>query len=267
MRAVVIDTAAQAIRVLQITDPHLFAEPDGSLRGVVTEESLRAVLAHVAENAWPADLVVVTGDLIQDDSEQAYINFRAHFQDFGLPVLCVPGNHDIRALMQRALDGDPFRYCGTHRQGNWLILGIDSCKRGHAGGFVAAAELERIRDTLERTAARHVLVCLHHPPLPMRSTWLDTVGLDNGAEFLALLSELGRVRGCLFGHVHQDFDQTHAGMRILGTPSTCRQFLPHSDDFALDERPPAYRRIELAPDGSIDEELIWVTAAAPLSNA
>ena len=66
------------------------------------------------------------------------------------------------------------------------------------------------------------------------------------------------MRGLLFGHVHQALDQTHRGIRVLGTPSTCRQFLPDSDDFALDDRPPAYRRIALLADGGIDEELIWV---------
>lgn len=236
------------------------------MRGVVTDDSLRAVLSHIDDSDWPADLVAVTGDLIQDDSEQAYVNFRQHFANLGLPVLCVPGNHDVRRLMQRALQDDPFRYCGTHRQSNWLILGIDSCKHNHAGGVVDPGELQRLRDTVESSDAEHVLICLHHPPLPMQSTWLDTVGLDNGDEFLALLAELGKVRGCLFGHVHQNFDKTHAGMRILGTPSTCRQFLPRSDDFALDDLPPAYRRIELGPDGSIHEELIWVTPPAADSN-
>ena len=47
-------------------------------------------------------------------------------------------------------------------------------------------------------------------------------------------------------------------MRIIATPSTCRQFLPGSDDFAVDNRPPAYRRITLLDDGSCETELIWV---------
>jgi Icc protein len=102
------------------------------------------------------------------------------------------------------------------------------------------------------------MVCLHHPPVDMGSAWLDTVGLRNGKEFLQTVQSLGRVRLAVFGHVHQPYDQEHHGIRIIGTPSTCRQFLPGSDDFAVDDRPPAYRRITLHGDGSSDAKLIWL---------
>ena len=54
------------VRVLQITDPHLFAEADNNLRGTVTADTLNAVVDHVLEQRWPADFVVLTGDLVQD---------------------------------------------------------------------------------------------------------------------------------------------------------------------------------------------------------
>lgn len=224
----------------------------------MTDESLRRVLQHVAASRWPADLVTMTGDLIQDDTAEAYQRFREHFEPLGLPVHCVPGNHDIRALMRAALAEPPFFYCGTHEQDGWLIASIDSCMEGSAGGRVADDEVERLVSLLEATAARHALVCLHHPPLPMGSRWLDRVGLDDSETFLQRIAATGKVRGCLFGHVHQAFEGHYDDIRIIGTPSTCRQFLPGSDDFAVDDRPPAYRRVALAADGSITTELVWV---------
>ncbi|MDZ7645107.1 MAG: phosphodiesterase [Woeseiaceae bacterium] len=249
-----------AVRVLQITDPHLFANAAGSLRGAVTDESLRRVLRHVRASGWPADLVAMTGDIIQDDTAEAYERFRGHFEPLGLPVHCVPGNHDVRALMRAALADPPFYYCGTHEQDGWLIAGIDSCMEGSAGGRVAADEADRLMALLASTAARHVLVCLHHPPLPLGSRWLDRVGLDDSDAFLRRIAADGKVRGCLFGHVHQAFEGAYGDMRIIGTPSTCRQFLPGSDDFAVDDRPPAYRRVALGADGAITTELVWVPA-------
>lgn len=228
------------------------------MRGTVTHNTLAAVLNHVRKSQWTADIVTMTGDLVQDDSRGAYENFTRQFVALDLPVLCVPGNHDVRELMQQALHAAPFRYCGTHRQHDWLIAGIDSCKQDSAGGWVSTAELNRLRKLVAQSEAAHVLVCLHHPPLAVGTPWLDTVGLENGDELLALLKDLKKVRGCLFGHVHQDFDQMHAGIRIIGTPSTCRQFMPGSKEFALDDRPPAYRRVELHEDGSIEEQLVWV---------
>ena len=58
--------------------------------------------------------------------------------------------------------------------------------------------------------------------------------------------------------MHQAYDRFHDGIRVVGTPSTCRQFLPDSDEFAVDDRPPAYRRMSLLPDGSMETKVIWV---------
>jgi Icc protein len=246
------------LRVLHLTDPHLYADPDGALRGTVTADSLQAVLDHYGTSDWCAHRVLVTGDLIHDDSADAYERFRDLLSPLKLRVHCVPGNHDIADLMRPVCARPPFSYCAWEEVGDWLLIGIDSCVNGEAGGAVSNEELERLSETVTRSAARHVMVFVHHPPIPMGSRWLDTVGLANGRALLERLRSLGRVRALAFGHVHQEYDATHEGIRILGTPSTCRQFKPRSDNFAVDERPPAYRRIELGTDGQVDTQLIWV---------
>lgn len=246
------------MRLLHVTDPHLFADRNGSLRGVVTRDALRSVLAHYRASDFAADLVALTGDIVQDDSDEAYGHCRELLSPLGLPVLSVPGNHDHRERMRALLPDPPFAYCAAHEFGDWLILGIDSCSEGRAGGRIADSELRRLDAAIAASASPHVLICLHHPPVPMHSKWLDTVGLDNGDEFLARASASGRVRAAIFGHVHQDYDAVHNGMRLIATPSTCRQFLPRADEFAVDDRPPAYRRIELCPDGAVDIDLVWV---------
>ena len=246
------------IRILHLTDPHLFADSDGSLRGTVTQASLQRVLDHYLAGDWKADRIIVTGDLIQDDSAAAYQRFRELMLPLNMRVHCVPGNHDIREFMQQVCCVPPFSYCAYEEIGDWLVVGLDSCATEDAGGYLTSDELDRFSGIVENSAAKHVMVCLHHPPVPMGSTWLDTVGLRNGDEFLQRASALHRVRLAVFGHVHQVYDAEHEGIRIMATPSTCRQFLPGSDEFAVDDLPPAYRRINLRSDGSSDDELIWL---------
>jgi len=247
-----------AIRVLHLTDPHLFADADGELRGTVTAATLQRVLDHYKAGDWRAKRVLVTGDLIQDDSAGAYERFRDLLLPLNLRVHCIPGNHDIRDLMRTVCRQPPFSYCAWEEIGNWLIVGIDSCVKDDAGGEVTTEELDRLSTIVTGSAAKHVMVCLHHPPIRMGSTWLDTVGLKNGDEFLERLRMLGRVRVATFGHVHQEYDAEHEGVRIIATPSTCRQFKQGSDDFAVDDNPPAYRRFALNSDGTVDTELVWV---------
>jgi len=201
----------------------------------------------------------VTGDLIQDDSAKAYDHFCELLGSLGLPVHCVPGNHDVRALMQEALAAPPFHYCASAEASDWLITGIDSCVTGKAGGYIEASELDRLDSEIASSSAANVVVCLHHPPVEMGSRWLDSVGLENGDEFLQRIAASGKVRLALFGHVHQPYDAVHNGVRIIGTPSTCRQFSQGSDTFAVDDNPPAYRRISLQDDGTIEQELVWLT--------
>ncbi|MCH7502130.1 MAG: metallophosphoesterase [Proteobacteria bacterium] len=258
MRSGQIHDTDDPVRVLHLTDPHLFGHTAGVLRGIVTHASLSSVIEHYRAGGWRAHVAVLTGDVIQDDAKAAYAECRKLFAQLELPIYCVPGNHDIRSLMREALAEPPFHYCASTVSGNWLIVGIDSCAEGRASGYVTDDEQSRLSAVIAASQAQHVMVCLHHPPISMGSAWLDAVGLDNGEEFLARLRSTGKVRLAVFGHVHQPYDELHDGVHIICTPSTCRQFMQGSDEFAVDDHPPAYRRISLHADGRVQTELVWV---------
>ena len=102
------------------------------------------------------------------------------------------------------------------------------------------------------------MVCLHHHPIDMDSRWLDSIGLANADEFWRIIDAHAHVRAIAWGHVHQAYDGERGGVRLYATPSTGAQFLPKSERYAVDSRPPAYRRFRLPADGSIDSEVRWV---------
>ncbi|WP_204329604.1 metallophosphoesterase, partial [Proteus mirabilis] len=56
------------VRILQITDTHLFAEKHETLLGINTWESYHAVLDAIHASQRECDLIVATGDLAQDHS-------------------------------------------------------------------------------------------------------------------------------------------------------------------------------------------------------
>ena len=60
------------IRILQITDTHLFAGKHESLLGVNTWSSYKAVLDAIIAQHRDYDLIIATGDLAQDHSIEAY---------------------------------------------------------------------------------------------------------------------------------------------------------------------------------------------------
>jgi Icc protein len=245
------------VRLTHFTDPHLYGDGGGTLRGVATLPALMAALARAQSRDWPPDALLVTGDIVQDDPA-GYPHFRRLFGALGLPVLCIPGNHDEPQAMRRELDAAPFTVGGHVDLGRWRIVLLDSCVAGSAGGRLSARALTELEAALAAAGRRHCMVCLHHHPVPMASRWLDRVGLENAPQFLDAIDRHPNVRAIVWGHVHQAYDGLRKGVRMLATPSTCAQFLPNADDFAVDQRPPAYRTLELRPDGSLLTEVVWL---------
>ncbi len=253
--------ATSVVRLTHLTDPHLYGSESELLRGIATLPSLVATLANAQQRDWPPDAVLVTGDLVQDDPA-GYAHFRRLLGALRVPVLCLPGNHDEPEAMRRELDCAPFVVGGTVDLGLWRIVLLDSTIAGSAAGRLGPESLAALQAALAGAPQRHVLVCLHHHPVPMASRWLDHVGLQNAGELFDVIDRNPNVRGIVWGHVHQSYDALRNGVRLLATPSTCAQFLPHAEHFALDRRPPAYRTLELKADGSILTELVWVESGA-----
>jgi 3',5'-cyclic-AMP phosphodiesterase len=245
------------LRLIQFTDPHLYGDEAGALRGLATYPALLRAIEHARSREWPVDAILVTGDLVQDDPS-GYARFRRTFGAFTEPVLCLPGNHDVPDAMRRELAVHPFVLGGTVDLADWRIVLLDSTVPGSAGGRLSERALEELDAALAGAPAKHALVCLHHHPVAMSSRWLDQVGLANPEELFRVVDAHRNVRAMLWGHVHQSYDGLHRRVRLLATPSTCTQFLPRSEQFAIDPRPPAYRTLELYPDGTLHTEVVWV---------
>jgi Icc protein len=246
------------LRLLHITDTHLHADPGGELRGVNTFQSLQSVLTAALTDPRRPELIVATGDLSQDETSGAYENFRRIVAPFGLPVFCVPGNHDAPMLMGEPLNSAPIQLGGVAVRPPWCLIMLDSFVAGDHGGALSTRALSQLRDSLREHRDLHVLVAVHHHPLPVGSRWLDALGLRNSSAMFDILDDAPNVRAVLSGHVHQEADLQRGSVRYLSTPSTCFQFMPNRERFAIDTQPPGFRWIELQNSGDISTEVVWV---------
>lgn len=256
------------IRLAHLTDMHLFAQTGASLLGVDTEASFRGVLRHLIDSGDTPDLVLATGDLAQDGRRESYARFLAMVAPLGVPVHVLPGNHDVRAPFydMLAAHAEPVIDCGA-----WRIILLDSTLPDEEGGWLASDQLGLLRAAGQVEDGRHVLVAMHHNPVPMHSDWLDPMRIGNADELFTVLETLPRVRALLWGHVHQASDTRyeserapgHTPWRMLSTPSTCFQFTPFSSEFSIDAVAPGYRWITLHPDGRLDTRVVRVESLAP----
>lgn len=237
--------------VVQLTDSHLFAEPDGRLMGVKTQESLEHVINLLRAEQAQIDLLLCTGDISQDGSGASYQRFAEMTGTINVPVRWLAGNHDERlALQQECAQRDWLE--PVYDMGAWRIIMLDSSVANQVYGNLAEDQLDILEQALRGAGERHVLIALHHHPVPINSRWMDKIGLHNSKQLLSITSRYNSVKAVVWGHVHQEIDQQINGVRWLATPSTCIQFTAHSDDFAVSDQAPGYRWLRLYDDGQIE---------------
>lgn len=258
--------SASPLRVVQISDCHLFASPEGRLLGLNTEFSLTQVLDCVRREQCGMQLLLATGDISQDGTPASYQRFLRHIESFAVPYYWLQGNHDLSRPMAAALGQESHLAPCVIDQGRWRIVMLDSSIEHEVPGAFQPDDLAFLEQSLRSAGDRHVLVCLHHHPVPMGCAWLDTQIVANADEFFAVVDRFPQVRAMAWGHVHQASDQERlcAGhrVRLLSVPSTCVQFKPDSDDFAIDDTSPGYRWFDLHDDGRIDTDVSRVEGIA-----
>ncbi len=257
---------ADPVRLIQITDTHLFADVEGTLLGVNTQRSLQGVVAGVAQADYQPEFVLLTGDLVHDGSAAGYQRLGQLLSSLGLPLYLVPGNHDNPPALDAQLRGALICDHKAFSRQNWRFILLNTVAAGEVGGRLAAEQLAFLEQELAAHSQQHCLIALHHPPVSVGSVWLDKIGLQNHREFTHLISRHPQVRAVVFGHVHQEYDRMQGTVRWLGSPSTCVQFKPGEDTFTLDAVAPAFRCISCLPDGRVHTVVVRDHASREVVN-
>ena len=235
--------------LIQISDTHLFEDPQARLWGVAPEHRLDQVMDAICAAAPEPEIVLVTGDCSADGSRASYERLGAKLARLNAPAYYLPGNHDDAALMatmlmNRSLDKE--KLCFVVEALGWRFVMLDSSVRGEDAGCIGNAQREWLRNTLAADLSTPVLVAVHHNPLPVGSEWLDTMTISDGAAMLAILDTAPQVKAVIFGHVHQEFETYRDGTLYASAPSTFFQFKPRSKEFGKDERPAGARLLRLS---------------------
>lgn len=246
--------------VLQITDTHLGRQAGDRLLGMDTDASLAAVLALLDNEQPRPELLLATGDLSNSGHAEAYTRLATQLQGRSDNIAWIPGNHDEGGLMRSA--GPSEWMVERVDLGSWQVLLLDSSVVDEVGGSLAPAQLDILRGHLQSNPDQHALIFLHHHVLPVGCAWLDEQRVDNADQLLALLEPFSNVKMLVSGHVHQQTEQRWQDIPFITTPSTCIQFAPDSEDFAVDLINPGYRWFRLHDDGRIETDVSRVEGFA-----
>ena len=247
------------LRIAQLTDTHLFADASQTMLGCQTNQTFQRAIAKLQTLTPQPDLLLLTGDLSQDDSEESYEYLHDTIAPLNIPTYWLPGNHDqnLEALFE-ILSESPCSPSKAIQQGGWQILLLGTMLPQQVQGRLAQEALDWLEEQLKSEPSLPTLVALHHHPVPIGSAWMDGIALENAEEFLAVCDRHPQIKLVLNGHIHQAFESDRQDVTFLGSPSTSVQFQAQQAAMALDEsRGPGFRILDLETDGRFSTEVVW----------
>lgn len=151
--------------LMQISDTHF-----GTERPVVVEALVRLVHEQAPE------VIVVSGDITQRATRKQFDAARVFFERLGsIPMLIIPGNHDIPLFNIVARLFAPFRnyqrVCGADLEpvfssARWLIVCVNTTRAyRHKDGEVSSAQIKRVAELLQTATPEQLRIVVVHQPV------------------------------------------------------------------------------------------------------
>lgn len=237
--------------IVQLSDLHLFADPEGQLAGVPTWNTFRAVLEQVNRRHVDFDYLILTGDLAQDEALETYAMLREALGEWLERCRIIPGNHDdpanLRKTFPELFSDDQDKLTFTLDTGGWRIIGLDSHVPGDVKGHVGPAQLEWLKTQLTTEPCLPTVLFIHHPPIAINVAWLDKIAFYDTHALIELIEDSPQIEVVCTGHVHREFAGRIGAAQMYTTPSTCVQFAARAEK-TFDRKAAGYRTFKLDHD-------------------
>ena len=231
--------------IAQLSDVHV--RPTGQLyKGVAdSNRMLGDAIEHLHGLDRRPDLVLLTGDLVDEGDPEEYASAVELLSALAVPYLVIPGNHDHRDNLRAAFGNHtylpahgPLHYCVDDYPVR--IVALDSTVPGRHHGHVDAAGLSWLGSTLEANPQKPTVVIMHHPPFVSGITYLDQYRCIGTEPLEAVLRSFSNIEAVLCGHVHRPMTRRWAGTMVCTCPST-------TTEIALQLDPKAEPRSYMGP--------------------
>jgi 3',5'-cyclic AMP phosphodiesterase CpdA len=202
------------ITFAHISDLHI----DLGERATSRAERLIATLASMPD----LDAVLVTGDIADHGTAAEYVVAGDLLARLDVPVLVLPGNHDVREQFGPGLLGSQPSGAEINQ---WVTIGgtdfllCDSVIPGESGGLLSEATLTWMKTALqERATGRPALVAFHHPPAVLHIPFIDRIRQTGEERLAELLRPHPEVVALICGHAHTAAVTTFAGRPLVVGP-------------------------------------------------
>lgn len=216
--------------IAQITDSHVVEEGTKAIAGRVdTNAYLERAVAFVNALDPAPDLVLHTGDVINDERAAQYDAAVARLGKLSAPLYAIPGNHDDREAMRVSLGGlgavpsVEETLCYTVEDFAVRLICLDTQEPGKPHGVLDDARTRWLAERLAEQSDRPTIIAMHHPPFLTGIAHMDAIRCFEVDGLAQLLTRHRNVQRILCGHLHRHISTTWQGVTAMTVPATAHQ--------------------------------------------
>ncbi|MGW4518032.1 metallophosphoesterase family protein [Streptomyces sp. NPDC004393] len=203
------------MRILHLSDTHLDQAGGPDEDGADGTAALRLLLDEL-QYLDDLDALVVTGDVADDGSREAYMRAREFLSDYavrrGAEVFYTTGNHDDRTAFGEVLgsghrhpesvyEGAAGERAAVSLVGGWRVITLDTLVPGKGYGRLGRGQLDWLHELLASQAPLGSVLAFHHPPVALDVEVQQALGLQDSAELIETIRG-SDVQLVLCGHFH-----------------------------------------------------------------
>jgi len=234
--------------IAQISDPHIKPEGQLAYNRINTAGFLARAVDHLLHLDPRPDVVLGTGDLIDDATDASYEHLRRLLAPLPMPVYLIPGNHDDRDGMRRAFPHHTYLPREGFIQyvvddGPVRMIALDTLIPGQSGGRIDAERIAWLEARLTEAPGRPTVLFMHHPPFRTGIEYMDNIGLEGADALAAAVARYPNVERVLCGHLHRTIQTRWACTVAMTIPSTAHAVgfdVRHDVPLSLTLEPPGY---------------------------
>ena len=216
--------------IAQISDFHVDVCVQTRAGTVDTRERLQQAVAHMKALRPIPDVVLATGDLVNDGTSEQYAIVAQALAALPMPCYVIPGNHDNRENLRRAFADRA--YLGE--TGEFLhyvvddyplrLVALDTLVPGRDEGELCQRRLAWLQARLAEAPQQATLIFMHHPPFATGLPVFDNMFLRGAADMGDIIRQNPQIEAVICGHVHRSIHTRWNGTVACTGPSASFQY-------------------------------------------
>jgi 3',5'-cyclic AMP phosphodiesterase CpdA len=216
--------------IAHISDCHVVPDPKYCYGIVDTRYWLAQSVARLNALSPRPDLVVLSGDLVDEPSNAAYATLTELLSSLTIPFIVIPGNHDDRDLLRSHFPSHRYLLQSDGKAQfsidleSVTLIGFDAVMPGKEWASIGQPDLDWLETVLEANSGNPAMLVMHHPPIATGLAFMDALQPPLHPGFEALLASHPQVKLIACGHVHRQVEGMLGHARVAVAGSTAHQF-------------------------------------------